>query len=180
MRRLRFAIPFRTLLALMPILAPGQTWAQAPVIEPANPPASPARNFLTRLSVGGGQAIQDGRQGDSEWGAEVLLSANEFQRYGIHVSTLTLNKTPVRQRYICTGYVLEMVLFHWLRAEIGTVGFIGRGEASGKNPSGILCTLGYEKRVGDLNYSIGYASKTIFTQPVITINNLDLSVGLHF
>lgn len=87
---------------------------------------------------------------------------------------------PQGQRYVCVGYVLEMVLFQWLRAEIGTVGFIGRGDQSGRNPFGMLCALGYEKRIGALNYSIAYDAKTIFSRPSITVSTLNASLGWHF
>lgn len=162
------------------ILSVSSVWAQSPPEALPIQTSNPTGTFLVRLNTQGGQATQDGHMGDSEFGADLLLSANDFQRYGLHVSSLTLNSSPTRQRYICTGYVLEMVLFHWLRAEIGTVGFIGRGESSGKNPFGILASLGYEKRVGRMNFSVGYDSKMIFTKPAITINNLGVSVGVHF
>jgi hypothetical protein len=168
------------LFGLAAILSSNYAWAQSP------PEAAPIKlpdaesHFLVRLNAQGGRATQDGRVDDSEFGADLLLSANDFQRYGLHISSLTLNSTPAKQRYICTGYVLETVVFHWLRAEIGTVGFIGRGEASGKNPFGILASLGYEKRVGRMNFSVGYDSKVIFTKPAITTNNLAINFGVHF
>ena len=178
MRFPRFSSPI--LLALAAILSAGSAWAQSPPEAAANRQSNPLGNFLVRVNAQGGQATQDGHMGDSEFGADLLLSANEFQRYGIHVSSLTLDASPTRQRYICTGICLEMVLFHWLRAEIGTVGFVGRGESSGKNPFGILSSLGYEKRVGRMNFSVGYDSKMIFTKPAIMIHSLGASAGVHF
>jgi hypothetical protein len=167
-------------LCLAPILSASSAWAQSPPeVGPVKVP-EPESHFLVRLNAQGGQTTQDGHVTNWEFGTDLLLSANNFQRYGLHISSLTLNSTPTKQRYICTGYVLEMVAFHWLRAEIGTVGFIGRGEASGKNPFGILSSLGYEKRVGRMNLSVGYDSKVIFTKPVITTNNLAINLGVHF
>jgi hypothetical protein len=156
--------------------------ARAQTSPDATPPAPPPSvdHVLIRLNAQGGGTTQDGHFNNSEFGTDLLLSANGFQRYGLHISSLTLDSKPTKQRYICTGYVLEMVVFHWLRAEIGTVGFIGRGEASGKNPFGILSSLGYEKRVGRMNFSVGYDSKVIFTKPVITTNNLAVNIGVHF
>ena len=117
MHQRRFFSGF-ALLCLAAVLSARQSLAQSSSEESPVQPSPQPGAFLVRLNALGGQAEQNGRMGDTEFGADLLLSANEFQRYGIHVSSLTLHSSPLRQRYICTGYVLEMVLFHWLRAEI--------------------------------------------------------------
>ncbi|MBK8793941.1 MAG: hypothetical protein IPN59_12585 [Holophaga sp.] len=180
MRKLNRGFFVGMLLALAAFHPTGIGLAQAPPDTTQAQPATSTEPFLVRLNLQGGQATQGDRMANTEFGVDLMLSANPFQRYGIHVSTLSLDASPTKQRFLCTGYVLEMVLFQWLRAEIGTVGFIGRGEASGNNPFGVLYALGYEKRVGRMNYSITYESKTVFTKPVIAINNLGISVGVHF
>jgi hypothetical protein len=141
----------------------------------------PAETVLVRLNLGAGQASQDGARPRSlEVGGDLLLSANASQRYGLTFSSLDLDISGRHERYLCTGVVLEMVMYKCLRMEIGTVGFIGRGEGSGSNPFGLVSFVGYEKRVGPLTYSIGYDSKYIFSRPAISINNLGIGVGVHF
>ena len=73
-----------------------------------------------------------------------------------------------------------MVTFQWLRTEIGTVGFVGRGGLGGSNPFGLVTYLGYEKRLGRLNFSVGYDMKYVFAQPALTIKNVSFGVGFHF
>lgn len=147
--------------------------------EPAG--ARPPGTVLVRLNLGGGQATQDGvRHGNLELGGDLLLSANASQRYGLRVSSLDIDVAGRHERYLCTGIVLEMVVHTWLRMEIGTVGFIGRGDRSGSNPFGLVSFVGYEKRVGALTWSIGYDSKYVFGRPAITVNNLAIGLGVHF
>ncbi|WP_306601026.1 hypothetical protein [Geothrix sp. 21YS21S-2] len=150
---------------------------------PAQEPAGgrPPETVFLRLNLGGGQATQDGaRHGNLELGGDLLLSANASQRYGLRVSSLDLDVGGRHERYLCTGVVLEMVVHRWLRMEIGTVGFIGRGDRSGTNPFGLVSFVGYEKRAGALTWSIGYDSKYVFGRPAITVNNLGIGVGVHF
>jgi hypothetical protein len=137
--------------------------------------------MLARLIADGGRASLDGAgYGNTELGADLLLSANEKQRYGLRLSSLDIETSGRHQRYLCTGVVLEMVAFQWLRMEVGTVGFVGRGDLGGSNPFGLVSFLGYEKRLGRLNFSVGYDSKYIFAKPAVTIQNLGIGVGAHF
>lgn len=137
--------------------------------------------LLARLIADGGLAsLDNGQHGDSEWGADLMLSANDRQRYGLRISSLDIDVSGRHRRYLCTGVMLEMVSFKWLRMEIGTVGYVGRGDVSGSNPFGLASFLGYEKRLGRLNLSIGYDAKVIFARPAVTIQNLGLGIGAHF
>jgi hypothetical protein len=163
------SVRFSFLLLGIPLLAQ----------EPAG--GRPPETVLVRLNLGGGQATRDGaRHGNLELGGDLLLSANASQRYGLRVSSLDLDVAGRHERYLCTGIVLEMVVHRWLRMEIGTVGFIGRGDQSGSNPFGLVSFVGYEKRAGALTYSIGYDSKYVFGRRAITVNNLGVGLGVHF
>jgi hypothetical protein len=72
-----------------------------------------------------------------------------------------------------------MVMFQWFRMEIGTIGYIGRGEMGGSNPFGLVSFLGYEKRLGRLHLSIGYDTKVVFAKTTIVTNNLGIGLGLY-
>ena len=70
-------------------------------------------------------------------------------------------------------------MFQWFHMEIGTIGYIGRGESSGSNPFGLVSFLGYEKRLGRLHLSIGYDTKVIFAKSTIVTNNLGIGLGVY-
>ncbi len=143
--------------------------------------ADKPNTLLVRLIGGEGRATIDrSRFGSAEWGADLLLTANSRQRYGLRVSNLDLDVSGKRQRYLCAGVMLEMVTYDCIRMEIGTLGFAGRGENSGTNPFGIASFMGYEKRLGRMNLSIGYDSKVIFARPAIVVGSASVGVGVHF
>jgi hypothetical protein len=137
--------------------------------------------LMVRLIANGGSAtINSNHHRSSELGADVMLSANDSQRYGLRISSLDIDVPGKHQNYFCVGVMLEMVMFNWCRMEIGTVGLVGRGDLSGSNPFGLASFFGYEKRLGQLTFSIGYDSKFIFAKPSISINSLGFGVGYHF
>ena len=141
---------------------------------------APSR-FLVRLDGAMGQGSQDQtRKTALEGGVDLLLSANAFQRYGLRVATLDLAKNGQHQRYLTTGLMIEMVTYGWCRMEIGTLGFVGRGPGSGANPFGLASFVGYERRAGRFNWSIGYDSRIIFARPAIMVNSLGVGLGAHF
>lgn len=159
------------------LLSTGVAWAGEPSlpVDPFKP------EVMLRVISDVGRASRDGQhQGSSEWGVDLMLSANHLQRYGLRVTSLDIDTPGKRMKYICTGVMIEMVAFGGFRMEMGTVGFVGRGDNSGSNPFGLASFLGYEKRLGRLNLSVGYDSKTIFSKPAITIHSLGMGVGVHF
>ncbi|MBI4913854.1 MAG: hypothetical protein HY823_14060 [Acidobacteria bacterium] len=137
--------------------------------------------LMVRLIGSGGSATIDGKHHrSSEVGADLMLPANDRQRYGLRISSINLDVSGKKQNYLCVGVMLETVMFNWCRMEIGTVGFVGRGDLSGSNPFGLASFFGYEKKLGQFSFTIGYDSKIIFTKPSITVNGLGVGVGYHF
>jgi hypothetical protein len=113
------------------------------------------------------------------YGAKILLTANEFQRYGIkadHLNVLTDN----RKSYICTGLFVEQVLFKHFNTGIGTVGYINTIEP-GENPFGIYTHLGFEycfnKNTGIV---ASCQSDFIFRKSFAMNNAFLLEIGLKF
>ena len=98
----------------------------------------------------------------------------------LRFSSLELKVAGRHERYLCTGVVLEAVEFKWLRMDIGTVGFVGRGDLSGVNPFGLVSFLGYERRSGPVSFSVGYGTKYIFARPAIVVNDLGAGLGVRF
>ncbi len=153
----------------------GALQAQEPAIAPK------PDKVLVRLFTDGGQVTVDkSHHGSTESGADLMFSLDDHHRFGLRVSSLDINAAGKHQRYLVTGFVFETVMFNWLRTEIGTAGFVGRGENSGTNPFGLVSFLGYEKRLGRLNLSIGYEGQVIFTHPATQVRSIRAGLGAHF
>jgi len=113
------------------------------------------------------------------YGGMILLMANTFQRYGVLVNYLCL-KNANDDSFLSTGIALEQVMFRHFNMGIGTVGYIGLGKTQQTqgNPFGIWTSLGYEYRVGRVNFLAATQGDIIFARQVIWTTTLLLGVGV--
>lgn len=112
-----------------------------------------------------------------DYGMKILLSANEFQRYGIKIDHLNL-KGDNALSYLGTGIFIEQILFKYFNMGIGTVGYISlQGE---NNPFGIYSHLGFEYSFGKhLNILAAYQSEFIFRKNFTMNNAFTLGLGVQ-
>jgi hypothetical protein len=111
-------------------------------------------------------------------GLKLHLSANEFQRYGILVNHLCApNDNQIS--YICTGIMIEQVLFKYFNTGIGTVGYINLVQ-KGENPFGLYTHLGFEYQFTKyFNIVAAYRSDFIFRKQFTMYNAFMLGLGLQ-
>ena len=113
------------------------------------------------------------------YGLKLLLPANEFQRFGILVNHLIVpDKHQVS--YLCTGLMLEQVIFKYFNMGIGTIGFINIDQ-KGENPFGIYSHLGFEyKFAKNIHFIASYQCDFIFREHFTMFNAFQLGLGLQF
>ena len=110
-----------------------------------------ADGFFLRPAFGPGiqSGAGGGRCGAGYFaGGRVLLSSNDYQRYGLECSFLDAHALRGRRdnSAVCAGIVIEQVLAGSFHMGIGTVGYFYRRTA--ESPAGICATLGWEPSVG--------------------------------
>jgi len=129
------------------------------------PAFSDSSVFIRPTAGVGFMAQPSGKTGGSGYdvGGRILLATNEFQKYGIEVSSLDghrFNGSREEGRYLCTGIVLEQRLFNWFHMGIGTVGYIAQGRSK-SSPFGLTTTLGWEPDLASWHPLIAYRSDLI-------------------
>jgi len=112
------------------------------------------------------------------YGIKLLLSANEFQRYGILVDHLFLqNNEDVS--YLRTGLMLEQVLFKYFNMGIGTVGYINLVQ-TGENPFSIYTHLGFEYKYAKyISILASYQSDFIFRKNFTMYSSFQFGIGIQ-
>lgn len=112
------------------------------------------------------------------YGLKLHLSANEFQRYGIIVNHLFLPNDD-KVSYICTGIMIEQVLFKYFNMGIGSVGYINLVQ-KGENPFALYTHLGFEyKFTKYVNILAAYRSDFIFRNKFTMYNAFLFGVGMQ-
>ena len=110
------------------------------------------------------------------YGGNILLMANEFQRYGILLNHLTLEDN---KSYLSVGIILEQILFRYFNMGIGTVGYIGL--QSYENPFGLYSHLGFEYPFAKrFHFLIAYKSDFIFSRQFISNNAVIAGGAVQF
>ena len=79
------------------------------------------------------------------YGIRILLSASDFQRFGILLDHLFITNNDSLS-YLRTGLMLEQVLFKYFNMGHGTIGYINLID-KGDYPFGIYTYLGFEYNV---------------------------------
>jgi len=113
------------------------------------------------------------------YGLKIHLSANEFQRYGIIVNHLF---SPINDQvsYLCTGLMIEQVLFNYFNMGIGTIGYINLVQI-GENPFGLYTHLGFEYKFSrHFNVMASYRSDFIFRRHFAMYNAFQLGFSIQF
>jgi hypothetical protein len=112
------------------------------------------------------------------YGLKVHLSANEFQRYGILFDHLFVPNND-QISYLCTGLMIEQVLFKYFNMGIGTIGYINLVQ-TGDNPFALYTHLGFEyKFTKHFNIVASYRSDFIFRKHFTMYNAFLLGAGIQ-
>lgn len=107
--------------------------------------------------------------GSLNWqvGGSVMLYANKTQRYGITVNYISIDYGNIE--YVSTGIVLEMVMWKYLYARVGTVGYLGIRNAT--HAFGITSNIGFEYSYKFFVLSGGYKADAIIIDKLPSNNN---------
>lgn len=114
-----------------------------------------------------------------DYGIKLLLFANESQRFGILADhLLATNNNNVS--YLCTGLMLEQVLFKYFIMGIGTIGYINTMK-KGENPFGIYTHLGFKYNFSKyFGILASYRCDFIFRNQFTMYNAFNLGLNLYF
>ena len=113
------------------------------------------------------------------YGVKVLLSSNDFQRYGILVDHLTIPGSN-QVSYLRTGIMIEQILFGHFNTGIGTIGYINLAQ-TGQNTFGLYTHLGFEYNfTRRLNIVVSYQSDFIFRKHFSMYNAFLIGFGIQF
>jgi len=111
------------------------------------------------------------------YGLKVLLSANEFQRYGILVDHLFVQGNE-NVSYLRAGLMIEQILFGHFNMGIGTIGYVNLVQR-GKNAFGIYTHLGFEHRFTErINILVSYQSDFVFRRRFAMYNAFKIGFGI--
>jgi hypothetical protein len=112
------------------------------------------------------------------YGFKLHLSANEFQRYGLIVNHLFLPENDLFS-YLCTGIMIEQVLFEYFNMGIGSVGYINLAQ-TGENPFGLYTHMGFEYHFTEyINIAAAYRSGFIFRSKFTMYNAFLFGLGIQ-
>jgi len=112
------------------------------------------------------------------YGLNLLLSSNEFQRYGLIFDHLTMPDNK-EISYLCTGIMIEQVLLNYFNMGIGTIGYINLVQ-TGENPFGLYTHLGFEYNISRrLNAVASYRSDFIFRKHFTMYSAVQLGFGIR-
>jgi hypothetical protein len=110
------------------------------------------------------------------YGLKIMLTANEFQRYGIKIDHFNILADD-KHSYLSTGLFIEQVVFKYFNMGIGTVGYINTIQW-GENPFGLYTHLGFEYNFNKwLCFVAAYQSDFIFRKPFTMYNGFLLEIG---
>ncbi|MCL2065439.1 MAG: hypothetical protein FWG98_13860 [Candidatus Cloacimonetes bacterium] len=136
--------------------------------------------IIIRPNVAVGYFYADDTKGTAvNYGLNLLLSANEFQRYGLIFDHLTMPDNK-EISYLCTGLMIEQVLLNYFNMGIGTIGYINLVQ-TGENPFGLYTHLGFEYNFSRrFNTVASYRSDFIFRKHFTMYNAFQLGFGIRF
>jgi len=113
-------------------------------------------------------------KGISHYGGRILLSTNNFQKYGLEVTAFDSKD----KEFISIGIILEQRPFEWFNMSIGTVGYFNFGHKSDNAP-GLTTNLGWEPD-NHIPFKpfVTYRTDVIFSNSIDIVNSL--SIGFNF
>jgi hypothetical protein len=141
-------------------------------------PFSYGQTVLIRPDGGVGYLSADDVSGWAvNYGLKLHLSANEFQRYGIIVNHLFLPEND-QVSYLCTGIMIEQVVFKYFNMGIGSIGYINLMQ-TGENPFALYTHLGFEYKFTEyINIVAAYRSDFIFRAKFTMYNAFLFGLGI--
>jgi penicillin V acylase-like amidase (Ntn superfamily) len=110
----------------------------------------------------------------SHYGGRILLSTNNYQKYGLEVTQFDSDENE----FTSIGIVLEQRLFNWFNMSIGTIGYFDYGVDS-ENLIGLTTNFGWEPD-NHIPFKpfITYRNDVIFGQHTDSIHSI--SIGFNF
>ena len=137
-----------------------------------------SQTFLIRPDAGIGYLSADDISGwAANYGLKIHLSANEFQRYGLIVNHLFIPSND-QVSYLCTGLMIEQVMFKYFNMGIGSIGYINLVQ-TGENIFGIYSHLGFEYNLSKyINILASYRSDFIFRKSLTQYNAFLFGIGI--
>ena len=141
---------------------------------------------MVRPFAGVGYSNSSGARGDgvgTHVGARIMLSSNEYQRFGVEITYLdlyALDDGGPDIRYAAVGIVVEQTLWNWFLLSIGTLGYIGIGDNKDK-PFGIRTNLGWESNDNSgFQPFIVYRGDFIFDDPSTSVTSFSAGIRIRF
>lgn len=132
--------------------------------------------FFIKPEVSAGVYVNGKGYFNWQAGLSAFHFANLNQRYGFTVNYINIDLGKLE--YISTGIVIEMNMFRYLYARVGTVGYLSLHDPKG-HLFGITSNIGFEYPFGFFVLSAGYKGDAMITEGLPSNNNFYIQTSFR-
>jgi hypothetical protein len=132
--------------------------------------------FFIKLESSIGVYVNDGAYLNWQAGLSAFHFANANQRYGFTVNYINIDNS--RLEYIATGIVIEMNMFKYMYARLGTIGYLSLTDSKG-HLFGITSNIGVEFPFNFFVLGFGYKSDALITENLPSNNNFFIQTSFR-
>lgn len=132
--------------------------------------------FFIKPETSVGVYVNNGAFFNCQVGLSAFHFANSNQRYGFTLNYINIDNS--RLEYIATGVVIEMNMFKYMYARLGTIGYLSLTDSNG-HLFGITSNIGVEFPFNFFVLGFGYKSDAMITENLPSNNNFFIQTSFR-